>query len=353
MASSISFHRNLIVITMWLVILQIFLAGVLGYKPSFDAGYYVKPVAVTSSPVNSASLSRERQRELEALLSPVPDLKWSSNHLDLKSPQAQQPTDLAAQHRQSLADAESRRIESRRAQRKKAQERQAQQKQTPSKKLEVKQVYFQTLPDLKDLSVHDRKEQFVASILPLIIRANVELDERRRLIELAASEGDIDTLNQWAELYRLKLSTTDIENIKHQLLHRVDEVPVSLALAQAAIESGWGVSRFAVEGNALYGQWAWSSGAGIRPRQSQLENVVIRSFPNIFESVRAYMHNLNTHLAYADFRLKRAQKPINVTDLTATLRYYSQEREAYVEKLNLIIEKNNFQQYDDAELQQN
>ncbi len=347
MASSISFHRNLIVITMWLVILQIFLAGVLGYKPSFDAGYYVKPAAVTSK-VDSAFLSRERQRELEALLSPVPDLKWSHNNLDLKSSgtgETGQPTSLAALQRQSLADAESGR-----AQRKKIQK---QQEPTAAKKIEVKQVYFQRLPDLKDLSVHDRKEQFVASILPLIIRANVELDERRQLIEQAAADGDIDTLNQWAELYRLKLSTTDIENIKHQLLHRVDAVPVSLALAQAAIESGWGVSRFAVEGNALYGQWAWSSGAGIRPLQSQIENVVIRSFPNIFESVRAYMHNLNTHLAYADFRLKRAQKPIKVTDLTATLRYYSQEREAYVEKLNLIIEKNNFQQYDGAQLTKN
>ncbi len=348
MASSISFHRNLIIITMWLVILQIFLAGVLGYKPSFDAGYYVKPSVVISK-VDSASLSRERHRELEALLSPVPDLKWSRNNLDLRLSGSERPTNLAALRQQPLADFDkSRRAESRQDESKGVQEKQA-----ASKNIEVKQVYFQTLPDLKDLSIRDRKKQFIASILPLIIRANVELGERRRLIEQAAGAGDIDTLNQWAELYRLKLSTTNIENIKHQLLHRVDEVPVSLALAQAVIESGWGVSRFAVEGNALYGQWAWSRGAGIRPRQSQFENVVIRSFPNIFESVRAYMHNLNTHFAYADFRLKRAQKPINVTDLTSTLKAYSQEREAYVEKLNLIIEKNNFQQYDGAQLQQN
>ena len=86
----------------------------------------------------------------------------------------------------------------------------------------------------------------------------------------------------------------------------MDEVPVSLALAQAAKETGWGTSRFAQEGNALFGQWTWS-GEGLKPKDSdKSEGHKVMKF-NVTTSVRAYQRNLNTHSSYKDFRKARAE----------------------------------------------
>ena len=130
----------------------------------------------------------------------------------------------------------------------------------------------------------------------------------------------------------------------------MDQIPPSIALAQAAIESGWGTSRFAVQGNALFGQWAWSYDQGIKPSESRVENAVVRSFANLFDSVRAYMHNLNTHHSYENFRRLRQQKDIDMNTLTGALIEYSEERDVYIDKLISMAEVNDFAVYNNAEL---
>jgi len=140
-------------------------------------------------------------------------------------------------------------------------------------------------------------------------------------------------------------------------LVRVDAVPVSLALAQAIVESGWGTSRFARQGNALFGQWAWSEHKGIKPYEPSNDRAVVRSFPTLFDSVRAYMHNLNTHFAYEEWRLARAENR-NLDQSALALRLipelerYSEDGQIYIRKLGNLIRTNNLQYYNDAQLTQ-
>ncbi|MCE2516442.1 MAG: glucosaminidase domain-containing protein [Alphaproteobacteria bacterium] len=346
-----------------LIAVQLGVAGLFGFKPpAFETGYYEPEVKTVSAPSTSV-LSEARRQELEALLSPPPVLAFadlSSSTLlpddltdsavllsfaDKPAGEASPETDtsnrttLAANIPQEdsivpptalpeLPDLP----------------------EASGAVLEIEPVYLASLPELERLSVTQRKKRFVAIILPLILRANAELEERRRLVEQAADKGDLKRLRKWAELYRYTTGSDDIEEIRAALLERVDTVPVSLALAQAAIESGWGTSRFSVQGNALFGQWAWSRDQGIRPSQSKYENAVVRSFVTLFDSVRAYMHNLNTHRSYDDFRKARGNPDADIADMIKTLTSYSEEGEVYVSKLFSLITKNNFRNYENAVL---
>ena len=136
---------------------------------------------------------------------------------------------------------------------------------------------------------------------------------------------------------------------------RMDEVPVSLALAQAAKETGWGTSRFAQEGNALFGQWTWS-GEGLKPKDSDKnEGHKVMKFNVLQASVRAYQRNLNTHSSYKDFRKARAElrdegKELDSLVLAEYLNNYAETGEKYVEVLQKIIEQNNLKDFDDAKL---
>ena len=118
----------------------------------------------------------------------------------------------------------------------------------------------------------------------------------------------------------------------------MDEIPVSLALAQAAKETGWGTSRFALEGNALFGQWTWS-GEGLRPKESDKnEGHKVMKFNVLQASVRAYQRNLNTHSSYIDFRKARAElrdngKPLDSLILAEYLDKYAETGDKYVEVL--------------------
>ena len=136
---------------------------------------------------------------------------------------------------------------------------------------------------------------------------------------------------------------------------RMDEIPVSLALAQAAKETGWGTSRFALEGNALFGQWTWS-GEGLRPKESDKnEGHKVMKFNVLQASVRAYQRNLNTHSSYRDFRKARAElrdngKPLDSLILAEYLDKYAETGDKYVEVLKKIIAQNNLKDFDDAKL---
>jgi len=135
----------------------------------------------------------------------------------------------------------------------------------------------------------------------------------------------------------------------------MDEIPVSLAIAQAAKETGWGTSRFAQEGNALFGQWTWS-GEGLKPKDSDKnEGHKVMRFNVLQASVRAYQRNLNTHSSYRAFRSARAQlrnkgKPLDSLILAKYLDEYAQTGDQYVEVLQKIIKQNNLKDFDDAKL---
>ena len=205
------------------------------------------------------------------------------------------------------------------------------------------------------LTVKRQKKSFVGITLPLILAANEEISQRRKAIERAVMQGDQATVERWARLYRIEIENKPIAEIEWQLLLRADFVPVSLALAQAAIESGWGTSRFALQGNALFGQWAWQKDAGLKPARASNSEAVVRSFPNLFGSVRAYMHNLNTHPRYAAFRARRhllrgrTQSDLGY-QLSNFLDGYAEIGEVYVAKLKTLIRSNDLGQYEAAKL---
>ncbi len=127
-------------------------------------------------------------------------------------------------------------------------------------------------------------------------------------------------------------------------------IPVPIALAQAAIESGWGTSRFAIKGNALFGQWAWRDDAGLRPLTPTNDRAVVRSFGTLSGSVRAYIHNLNTHPYYENFRNARAAlydgpKEEKTKVLVKHLDRYAEIGAVYVTKLENLIRTNQFGRY--------
>ena len=149
--------------------------------------------------------------------------------------------------------------------------------------------------------------------------------------------------------YKVKKGNMD------ELARRVDIIPTSIALAQAAKESGWGTSRFALEGNALFGQWTWS-GNGIAPldRESNKNHKILK-FPILRASVKAYQNNLNTHKSYSNFRSKRLvmrekNRDISGLELTETLKNYAQTGSEYIKILNQIIRQNRLTDFEPVRL---
>ena len=216
----------------------------------------------------------------------------------------------------------------------------------------VKPIYFTQFPrDLDNLqSVQLKKETFIKIVLPLIVAENEKiLDDREKLKTLIEKKFTTDTEKQWLrqKLLEYKVKKSDLK----ELLFRMDMIPVSIALAQAAKESGWGTSRFALEGNAIFGQWTWD-GQGIAPlKRDGDKNHKILKFPILRASVKAYKNNLNTHKSYLKFREKRNQlreKDKNITGLalTSTLKNYAQTGSEYTKILNQIITQNRLSDFE-------
>jgi len=220
----------------------------------------------------------------------------------------------------------------------------------------VSRDFTRRIPDSHvGLPVKQQKDSFIAITLPLILAANEEIGQRRSAIRRAAETKDRPGLERWAKLYRVKADGKSLAELKADILIRADYVPVSLAMAQAAIESGWGTSRFARQGNALFGQWAWQASAGLKPAQASNSRAVVRSFPNLFGSVRAYMHNLNTHPNYATFRERRGMMRGRTRadlgfQLANFMDRYAEIGPAYVDKLQLLIRTNDFGRFETARL---
>jgi len=220
----------------------------------------------------------------------------------------------------------------------------------------VKPIYFTQFPrDLDNLqSVQLKKETFIKIVLPLVVAENEKiLDDREKLKLLKEKKFTSDLEKQWLRQklleYKVKKSNLD------ELMFRMDMIPVSIALAQAAKESGWGTSRFALEGNAIFGQWTWD-GQGIAPLNRDVnKSHKILKFPILRASVKAYKNNLNTHKSYSKFREKRKSlrdknKSITGLALTDTLKNYAQTGSEYTKILNQIIKQNRLADFERVKL---
>ena len=224
------------------------------------------------------------------------------------------------------------------------------------KKKLVKPVALTLLPDeIKMIeNTKKRKEFFIQIVLPLIIKENnyIKLD-RKTLFNIINKNNNTTSEINWLEkkYKQYGVKSKDLSTLKI----RMDEIPVSLAIAQAAKETGWGTSRFAQEGNALFGQWTWS-GEGLRPKDAEEnEGHKVMKFNVLQASVRAYQRNLNTHSSYKEFRKARAEfrdlnKPLDSIELSKYLNKYAETGNQYVEVLQKIIMQNKLQDFDDAKL---
>ena len=219
----------------------------------------------------------------------------------------------------------------------------------------VKPFYISLLP--KDISliedVRERKELFIKIILPLILQENEKIEEdREKLFKLLAKKSNTKEEKNWLKwkFKEYKIKNRDISELKI----RMDIVPVSLAIAQAAIESGWGTSRFALEGNALYGQWTWSD-KGLKPLDNVDGDHKVMHFKILTASIKAYKKNLNTHSGYIEFREARANlrnrnEKVTGLKLTQYLDKYSATGMEYTKKLELTIKKNSLSDFENAKL---
>ena len=228
-------------------------------------------------------------------------------------------------------------------------------KEVREKKL-VKPVALTLLPnEIKMIeNTKRRKDFFIQIILPLILKENnnIKLD-RKRLFSIINKSSNTNLEKKWLEkkYKQYGIPSRDLSILKI----RMDEIPVSLAIAQAAKETGWGTSRFAQEGNALFGQWTWS-GDGLKPKGADKnEGHKVMKFNVLQASVRAYQRNLNTHSSYLEFRKARAklrdqEKSLDSLILANYLNAYAETGNQYVEVLQKIIKQNNLKDFDDAKL---
>lgn len=227
--------------------------------------------------------------------------------------------------------------------------------------LEVPRLFVANLPiDIADVVLTEkRKRAFLKVMLPHVLRENERiLEDRERLsrifdrVALGLQPRDRDS--QWLQDLAQKYGLDDVD--LDELLLRVDIVPPALALAQAIEESGWGTSRFAQIGNAVFGQWTWTPGLGIVPEnRPEGERYEVQRFSSLENSVAAYMRNLNAKSSYREFREKRAE--MRRRDLTpdgyslaAHLHRYSIRGADYIRGIRSIMRSNGLEAYDSAKL---
>ena len=223
----------------------------------------------------------------------------------------------------------------------------------------VPRVYFTQLPsDLNTYDVSHKKKIFISIMLPLLLNGNEKVSIERSNVIKFFKLGEFKKLKKTCRKYKIKiidcnninsLNNVKLESLKNLLLNRINVFPISMMLAQAIIESGWGSSRFAQKGNALFGQWTWDKKRGISPAGIDKPNFAVKSFKNLQASVDAYILNLNTHPAYLKLRNYRklignsqnfeGQKFSRYLDKYAIIGFQ------YVKKINSMIKKNDLENF--------
>ncbi len=220
----------------------------------------------------------------------------------------------------------------------------------------VKPVDIGLLPnEIKNIvNTKKRKDMFIKIVLPLIVKENNKIRiDRKRLFTILNKNSNTDIEKKWLEkkYKQYGVRKNDLSTLKI----RMDEIPVSLAIAQAAKETGWGTSRFALKGNALFGQWTWS-GEGLKPKNAdEGKDHKVMKFHSLQLSVRAYLRNLNTHSTYKNLRkarteLRNQNKPLDSIILSRHLDKYAETGNQYIEVLQKIIEQNSLKDFDEARL---
>ena len=203
-------------------------------------------------------------------------------------------------------------------------------------------------------SVKKRKNLFIQIVLPLIIEENTKIRlDRKKLFAILNKNNNSKSDKEWLlkKFKQYGVNKNDLSTLKI----RMDEIPVSLAIAQAAKETGWGTSRFAQEGNALFGQWTWS-GEGIKPAGADSDSKhKVAKFKVLKASVKAYQRNLNTHSGYKNFRKERAtqrdnQGKLNSLELVKHLDKYAETGVEYTKILKQIIQQNSLTDFDDVKI---
>lgn len=222
----------------------------------------------------------------------------------------------------------------------------------------IPRLYLRSFPPdwARQEMTRENKQYFFAALLPLVLAENERiLRLRTQLFRLdPRSKSGQAVLWELARAYRLKPERKDLLGA---LAARMNVLPPSLVLAQAAQESGWGRSRFAILGNALFGEWTWNAAEGIMPkRRDSNAKHFVRRFPDLRSSLASYMRNLNSHRAYGRLRQLRNEMlglgiPLRGERLAETLVSYSQEGDDYVRKLRRIIRSNDLERFDRARLQ--
>jgi len=220
----------------------------------------------------------------------------------------------------------------------------------------VKPIDIGLLPkEIKKIeSTKKRKEMFIKIVLPLIVKENNKIRiDRKRLFVILSKNSNTDIEKKWLQKKYKQYGVR--QNDLLTLKIRMDEIPVSLAIAQAAKETGWGTSRFALKGNALFGQWTWS-GEGLKPKKAeQGQDHKVMKFHSLQLSVRAYLRNLNTHSSYKNLRkartdLRNRDKTLDSLILSKYLDKYAETGNEYIDVLQKIIQQNNLKDFDDARL---
>ena len=220
----------------------------------------------------------------------------------------------------------------------------------------VKPITIDILPsEIKSIeNTKQKKQLFIQIILPLILEENKKIRlERKTLFSILNKNNNSEAEKNWlkSKFKQYGVVSNDLATLKI----RMDEIPVSLAIAQAAKETGWGTSRFAQEGNALFGQWTYD-GEGIKPAGSEIgETHKVMKFKILKASVRAYQRNLNTHKSYKKFRKVRAIQrdvygSLNSLELVNYLDKYAETGIEYTKILKKIIDQNKLTDFDDAQI---
>ncbi|MBE8716273.1 glucosaminidase domain-containing protein [Cellvibrio polysaccharolyticus] len=213
------------------------------------------------------------------------------------------------------------------------------------------------LPDFAAIEqTPERKQAFLEMMLPLVEAKNIAIVKSRNSLlkmQTALESEQPLTTKQLSLLQKLRdryhvteEDEPDQQKAVAQLLLRADVIPESMVLAQAAVESGWGTSRFAGEAHNLFGQWCYTPGCGLVPaRRASNAKHEVQLFENVEGAISAYFRNLNTHRAYQSFRKLRAQlreegKALSGSQLVTTLGKYSSRGQAYIEELRTVIRAN-------------
>ncbi len=233
------------------------------------------------------------------------------------------------------------------------------------KDIPIPRMYFPYIPkNISKYETNKKKSVFTAILLPIALKGNELVLEERKQMKIAFSTNNIFQIERFSKKYKIKnfkkinfstLNRSELRRIKLELLNKINSIPISLILAQSIIESGWGASRFAQEGNALFGQWTWINDDGIKPKGNLDANFSVKSFDSLLDSVNSYILNLNTHPAYKELRNFRMSqhnhgKKITGNDMANFLDKYAEIGLEYVTKVKKMIKKNQLIKFENSSL---